>query len=115
MKEWKEEAGTTRKSNGPRMFMELYQQESDDYWGYYSNRYLATSKNITLNQCVNVCRSKQVYEALLFKNGKTTSWHKEAKIIYHADHAIKSRPLLQFAHDTFGFPIGDLHYEDKSG
>jgi hypothetical protein len=62
-----------------------------------------------------VCRSKKVYEALLFKNGKTTSWHKEARIIYHADHAIKSHPLLQFAHDTFGFPIGDLHYEDKSG
>ncbi len=76
MKEWKEEDGSGRKSNGRRMSMELYQQESDDYWGYHSNRYLATSKNLTLNQCVNVCHSKEVYEALLFKNGKTTSWHK---------------------------------------
>ena len=115
MSAWKEFAGTKGKSEARRISMDANKSESDEYWGKHTNRYLAVASDMTLNQCLNVCRSKHVYEAMLLKNGRTTAWHREAKVIYDPDHVFNSRALLKFAQDTFRFPVGDLLYSDKSG
>ena len=115
MGKWKDFAGKSGKSAGRRASMEENMRESDEYWCKHTNCYLVLSSEMTLNQGLNICRSNHVYEAMLLKNGRTTSWHREAKAIYDTDHVSNSRALLKFAHETFGFPIGDLHYQDKSG
>ena len=73
MSKWKEFAGTSNRSAGRRMSMEENKREADEYWCKHTNCYLALASDMTLNQCLNVCRSKHVYEAMLLKNGRTTA------------------------------------------
>ena len=68
--------------------------------GQHTNRYLALSTDVTPNQCLNICRSKHVYEDMLLKNGRTTAWHNGAKVIYHPDHVFNSRAHSSSLHMT---------------
>jgi len=115
MDEWRAYAGRAGKHKARRESMDENRREADEYWSHHSNRYLAKSSEATLNQCLNICRSKQVYEAMLLKNGRTTAWHSAVKVFYHADSALNSRALIKFAAETYEFPIGELLYRDDSG
>jgi hypothetical protein len=113
---WRAHASTKNKNKGRRTSMESYQAESDSYWAHHCSRYLVDPEAIvSLKQCINIVRSKKVHEALLFKTtGTTGAWHRKAEIFYHADKTVGSMELMEFAHKTFGFPIGERYEKDKT-